>query len=158
VTSRRRSLFAGVAAATLAACGGQGKPEVAPEPAPAIESTTFGPSLEIDLAKFTKHRSGLYYLDENVGDGPVAAVGRTVRLRYVVALPNGTVVESQTAPVEFELGQGVIRGFNEGIPGMKPGGVRKIIVPPGLAYGRTAHNNIPPNSILVFDVQLIGVR
>jgi len=154
----RRSWIAGVAIATLAACGGRAAPEVAPEPAPAIESTTFGPTLDIDLARFTKHRSGLYYLDENVGEGPVAAVGRTVRLRYVVALPSGKVVESQTSPVEFELGQGVIKGFNEGIPGMKPGGVRKIIVPPGLAYGRTAHNNIPPNSILVFDVQLIGVR
>lgn len=154
----RRSLFAGVAIATLAACGGKAAPDVSPAPAQAIESTTFGSSLGIDLTKFTKHRSGLYYLDESLGDGPVAAVGRTVRLRYEVALPDGKIVETQSTPIEFELGQGVIRGFNEGIPGMKPGGIRKMIIPPGLAYGRTAHNNIPPNSILVFDVQLIGVR
>jgi FKBP-type peptidyl-prolyl cis-trans isomerase len=119
---------------------------------------TFAPVLEIDLAKFTRTRYGAYYRDLTVGTGAVAGIGRVISVRYTVSLPSGTVVEIEKMPVSFTLGADVIRGWREGLPGMKAGGTRTIIVPPSLAYGAKDHGPIPGQSTLVFEIELLSVR
>jgi FKBP-type peptidyl-prolyl cis-trans isomerase len=127
-----------------------------------IESTTFAPSLGIDLTKFTKNSSGLYWRDLVVGAGTTAANGMTVAVHYVGNLPNGTQfdVNGPTAtPFSFKLGIGqVVPGFDEGIRGMKVGGRRQLIIPPELGYGSRANGAIPANSILVFTVDLVSAQ
>src|SRR3954467_8440779 len=86
----------------LAACGGSNAPETAPAPQVSVFDTiTFAPILEVDLSKFTR-RGGLYYRDLTVGNGSIAAVDRTIRVKYMVSLPNGLTVEAQTTPADFK--------------------------------------------------------
>src|SRR5690348_2373724 len=87
--------------AALIACGGASPPSTAP--APASETIVFAPSLGIDLATFTKTKSGAWYRDVVRGTGAVAALDRTLTMKYVVSLPSGSVVETQAAPVELKL-------------------------------------------------------
>lgn len=127
-------------------------------PAQRIATTAFAPDLAIDLRSFTKTTSGLYFIEAIRGNGVVAAENRKVTFRYAAFLPDGRLVESQRFPIEAELGPGMIRGLREGLAGMRAGGQRRLIIPPSLGYGRTQYKDIPPNSILVFDVELLGVR
>jgi FKBP-type peptidyl-prolyl cis-trans isomerase len=153
----RRMCLAGVASvATLVGCAGSSAAGAAP--APVIETTTFAPELAIDLRSFTKNVSGLYYLEAIRGTGVVASEGRKVTFRYSASTPDGQIVESQRDPVEVELGPGMIRGLRQGLAGMHAGGQRRLIIPPSLAYGRTRYKDVPPNTILVFDVELLNVR
>src|SRR5688572_15023517 len=106
--------------------------------------------------------SGLTIEDVTVGSGAVAASGQKVKVHYTGWLTNGTKFDSSKDrgdPFEFPLGAGrVIKGWDEGVQGMKIGGKRKLTIPPGLGYGaRGAGNVIPPNSTLVFEVELLGV-
>jgi FKBP-type peptidyl-prolyl cis-trans isomerase len=106
---------------------------------------------------------GLSIADVEVGKGTAARTGDTVRVHYTGHLADGSVFDSSAgkAPFEFKLGQGqVIRGWDMGVSGMKPGGKRKLIIPPGLAYGSKSMGNgrIPPNSTLYFEVELLEVR
>lgn len=149
----------------LGACGGAGGagpatagPQATPAPAQGIATTTFATDLDVDLAKFTRTTSGLYILDVIRGTGVVAAEGRKATFRYSAALPDGRIVESQRAPIEAELNADVMRGLREGIIGMRAGGQRRLVIPPNLGYGRVQYKNVPPNSILVFDLELISVR
>jgi FKBP-type peptidyl-prolyl cis-trans isomerase len=76
-------------------------------------------------------------------------------------LPDGTLVDSSLGgePFTFTLGEGtVIRGWTQLIPGMKVGGRRKMVIRPGLAYGSRGNENVPPNTTLVFEIQLVDVR
>jgi len=107
--------------------------------------------------------SGLQYEDLKVGDGPVAENGQTVTVNYTGWLTDGTKFDSSLdagKPFEFALGAGqVIRGWDEGVKGMKVGGKRKLTIPPDLGYGaQGAGGVIPPNATLVFEVELLGVR
>ena len=71
---------------------------------------------------------------------------------------NGTSFDANSTGFKFKLGNGdVIKGWDEGVAGMKVGGSRKLVIPPDLAYGSTAVGSIPANSILVFTVQLISI-
>jgi FKBP-type peptidyl-prolyl cis-trans isomerase len=106
--------------------------------------------------------SGLKYLDLKVGDGPAAKRGDVVAVLYVGRLTNGTVFDSSQdsdKPFLFPLGRGkVIKGWDEGVAGMKVGGKRKLIIPSDLAYGE--HGSppaIPPNARLVFEVDLLQI-
>jgi FKBP-type peptidyl-prolyl cis-trans isomerase len=110
--------------------------------------------------------SGLQYEDELVGGGPEASAGKSVRVHYTGWLYENGVQgakfdssRDRNDPFEFPLGAGmVIRGWDEGVAGMKVGGKRTLIIPPQLGYGaRGAGGVIPPNATLKFDVELLAV-
>lgn len=107
--------------------------------------------------------SGLKFEDTTLGDGTVAVKGQTVSVHYTGWLENGTKFDSskdRDEAFEFKLGAGqVIRGWDEGVAGMKVGGVRRLTIPPQLGYGdRGAGGVIPPKATLVFEVELLETR
>jgi FKBP-type peptidyl-prolyl cis-trans isomerase FkpA len=106
--------------------------------------------------------SGLTIEDVTMGSGAAAAAGQNVTVHYTGWLTNGTKFDSskdRNDPFVFPLGAGrVIKGWDEGVQGMKVGGKRKLTIPPALGYGaRGAGSVIPPNATLVFEVELLGV-
>jgi FKBP-type peptidyl-prolyl cis-trans isomerase len=96
-----------------------------------------------------------------VGTGATAATGNTVTVNYVGRLQNGTQFDSsydRGQPYTFRLGAGqVIAGWDQGVPGMKVGGKRRLTIPPSLAYGSQGYGPIPPNSTLVFEIELLSI-
>ncbi len=107
--------------------------------------------------------SGLRYIDYGGGSGPAAKAGDVVTVHYTGTLENGQKFDSsrdRNSPFEFHLGRGqVIRGWDEGVAGMKVGDRRQLIIPSDLGYGsRGAGGVIPPNATLIFDVELLGIR
>jgi FKBP-type peptidyl-prolyl cis-trans isomerase len=107
--------------------------------------------------------SGLKYIDQEVGTGDVAVAGKTASVHYTGWLENGKKFDSSVdrgQPFSFPLGAGrVIKGWDEGVQGMKVGGKRKLTIPSDLGYGsRGAGGVIPANATLIFDVELLGVR
>jgi FKBP-type peptidyl-prolyl cis-trans isomerase FkpA len=124
-------------------------------PACARQETT--PAAEVTTA------TGLKYQDLKVGDGPEAASGKIVEVHYTGWLESGKKFDSSLdrhSPFTFRLGAGdVIKGWDQGVAGMKVGGKRKLIIPPDLGYGkRGAGEVIPPGATLIFEVELLGVR
>jgi FKBP-type peptidyl-prolyl cis-trans isomerase len=107
--------------------------------------------------------SGLEYLDVVVGTGAVAKAGQQVSVHYTGWLADGSSFDSSVSrgqPFAFALGRGqVIKGWDEGVSGMRIGGKRRLIIPAALGYGaRGAPGAIPPNATLIFDVELLDVR
>jgi len=110
----------------------------------------------------TTTKDGLKYGDITVGTGAQAATGQHITMQYTGWLQDGTSFDSSRkqggSPFPFTLGNGeVIKGWDEGIPGMKLGGVRRLLIPPTLGYGASGSGPIPPNATLTFDVQLICI-
>ena len=110
-----------------------------------------------------KTESGLQYWDIKVGLGPLAKTGDHVKVHYTGWLTTGKKFDSSVGtnqPFDFTLGQSeVIKGWDEGIVGMKVGGKRQLRIPPELAYGAAGHPpQIPENATLIFDVQLVAVK
>ena len=107
---------------------------------------------------------GLQVGDEVVGTGTEAVAGDTVTVHYVGVLTDGKKFDSSIdrgAPFTFVLAKGdVIKGWDEGVAGMKVGGMRRLVIPPSLGYGSRDVGNglIPPNSTLIFEVQLLDVK
>ena len=106
---------------------------------------------------------GLKYWDIKVGTGPEVKTGDTVQMEYTGWLTNGKKFDSNAGtgrPFTVKLGAGdVIKGWDQGIPGMKVGGKRQLRIPPDLAYGAGGYPGvIPPNSTLIFDVKLLGKK
>jgi FKBP-type peptidyl-prolyl cis-trans isomerase len=111
----------------------------------------------------TTTASGLQYEDIKIGEGDAATAGKTVAVHYTGWLTNGKKFDSSKdrgQPFEFPLGGGrVIKGWDEGVQGMKVGGVRKLTIPASLGYGsRGAGGAIPPDATLVFEVELLKIR
>jgi len=143
-------------------------------PADAVENTQADPGVQsnedsqaepVQLTKgeIVTTESGLKYEDLVVGTGDSPNKGDNVIVHYTGWLEDGTKFDSSVdrgEPFEFPLGMGrVIRGWDEGVASMKIGGKRKLTIPSELGYGaRGAGNVIPPNAILVFDVELIDVK
>lgn len=128
-----------------------------PTPAPAAPAKPAPPTKEVTLA------SGLKYEDMVVGTGDLAESGKSVSVHYTGWLTDGTKFDSSVdrgQPFTFRLGAGqVIRGWDEGVAGMKVGGRRVLVIPPQLGYGaRGAGGVIPPNATLMFDVELLATR
>ena len=124
----------------LAACGGGNSSDSATTP-------TGGGTLVVE--------------DLVVGTGATAAVGDTVTVNYVGTLTNGTKFDSsydRGQTFSFRIGTGqVIAGWEQGVPGMKVGGKRRLTIPPSLGYGNQAVGPIPANSTLLFDVDLVSI-
>lgn len=124
------------------------------------QTTASGPTKVNGKSKTTA--SGLQYWDIMVGTGATATAGKTVKVHYTGWLTNGKKFDSSLdrhEPFAFSLGAGqVIKGWDEGVAGMKAGGKRQLRIPPELGYGaRGAGGVIPPNSTLIFDVELLDV-
>ncbi len=107
----------------------------------------------------------LQITDEVVGTGATAAAGDTVTVKYVGSFTNGTVFDASASHQETAngfsvvLGAGhVIKGWDEGLIGMREGGTRRLVVPPALGYGPNDYGPIPGNSTLVFEVELVKVQ
>jgi len=108
-------------------------------------------------------KSGLKYIDDVEGTGATAKAGDQVSVHYTGKLKDGTKFDSsvdRNKPFDFPLGAGrVIKGWDEGVAGMKIGGKRKLIIPPELGYGAAgAGGVIPPNAELHFDVELLKIK
>ena len=112
--------------------------------------------------QMTEIESGVRSEDVKLGEGAIAAPGDLITVHYVGRLTNGRVFDSSVdrdQPFTFTLGLGeVIRGWDEGLVGMRVGGARRITIAPDFAYGDQGVGTIPPNSTLVFDVELIDVQ
>jgi FKBP-type peptidyl-prolyl cis-trans isomerase len=135
---------------------------VAVQAAPAQKAaSTSGPTKV--TGEPTKTASGLEYWDIKVGTGAVAQTGQHVKVDYTGWLTNGKKFDSSVGtgrPFDFTLGASqVIKGWDEGVAGMKVGGKRQLRIPPDLAYGAKGYPGvIPANSTLIFDVQLVDVK
>jgi peptidylprolyl isomerase len=142
------------------ACTTEGGDKAAPPPPgiPDPAKNTYAPALGIALPAFYKTQRGTYYQDVAVGTGLASIPGRKAKVRYTGWLPNGTQFDS--GEYEFTPGAGgVIEGWPDGIVGMKVGGKRKLVIPAELGYGAAGSPpDIPPNSVLVFQVELLSVE
>ncbi|CAN7582927.1 FKBP-type peptidyl-prolyl cis-trans isomerase [Pseudoduganella sp. LjRoot289] len=157
------------AAATLAQAAGQAPaaaPAAAPAPAPAAPAPAA--PVVVGSAQPGPAADALIVNDVKVGTGKEAAAGNAVRVNYTGWLyrplaknQRGKKFDSSIGrePLEFTLGKGqVIKGWDQGVQGMKVGGKRILIIPAELAYGSRSAGEIPPNSALTFEVDLIEVK
>lgn len=177
----RPAALALCALAALAACGRGDPKEGAPNPAAAAPNAaapgaglrppenpdptanTYAPALGVDLKQFRKTASGLYIRDDKVGRGAEAKAGTPVRVHYAGYLTDGKKFDASRdhgPPFQFTPGENqVIKAWDEGIPGMRVGGLRTLVVPPDIGYGALgAEPDIPANAVLVFKVELLAVR
>ena len=128
----------------------------APKPAEAAAVATpvpAAPAAELGSLKIT---------DKEIGSGTEAVAGKTVSVNYTGRLLTGKQFDTSIGrgPFKFRLGAGqVISGWDQGVAGMKVGGKRELVIPPHMGYGAAgAGGVIPPNAVLVFDVELLGVE
>jgi len=127
----------------------------------AAQEEVFAPSLGIDLSAM--QRSGaIYWRDLKEGEGPTARDGSLLTIHYVGWLTDGVEFDSSREakePVTFRMGQRqVIRGWEDGIRGMRAGGVRQLVIPARQAYGgRGLPGRVPPGATLVFEVELLSI-
>ena len=146
--------------AILALASGCGNSEKSATSSPSGASSTASPTKVTGQPTTTP--SGLQYWDIVTGTGETAVPGKPVSVHYTGWLTSGEKFDSSVdrgKPFVFTLGAGqVIKGWNEGVAGMKAGGKRQLRIPPSLGYGENgAGGVIPPNATLIFDVELIEV-
>lgn len=162
------------AALLLAACAGGGEDDGAADAdtvgADTSAATTVTPDSvcrrlsDVPADSMETTSSGLGILQVTDGQGRAAAADDTVVAHYLGCLTDGTKFDAsrdRAEPITFVLGQGnVIQGWDEGLTGMRPGGVRYLRIPPELGYGArgTPGGPIPPNSTLLFEVEMVDVR
>ena len=147
--------------ASLTACDLSTEPRVPDEIDPADD--TYASALGVNIATMTKTGSGVYYRDMVGGTGAEAGAISVIRVYYSGFLTNGTRFDTNVGnpePYEIDMNGNIIPGFREGVLGMKVGGKRKFVIPASLGYGRDGdpRAGIPPNSNLVFDVELASIK
>jgi FKBP-type peptidyl-prolyl cis-trans isomerase FkpA len=156
---RRTRLAAVVISIAFTACASSG---AAVPPPRSVEATPFAASLDVDLSKMTKTASGLYYRDIDVGSGTIVKGKMDVRVHYTGWLTNGVKFDSNSVnepPLVVPLGRGhAIKGWEEGIEGMRAGGRRQLVIPSELAYGSSHSGMIPPDAVLVFDIRVVSAK
>ncbi len=148
------ALIAAVVAFVAACSQSEAPKQEQPAPQPAAVGASPQPAASVTELKID---------DTKLGTGDVAVAGKNVTVHYTGWLTDGTKFDSSKdrgQPLMFQLGAGqVIKGWDQGVAGMKIGGVRKLTIPPSLAYGdRGAGGVIPPNATLVFEVELLGMN
>jgi len=145
----------------------QGPPPAPAAPAaPAGDVSAVPSTTKIDGKSVTLKTlpSGVKYYDMKVGTGVSPKNGQTVSVQYTGTLLDGTKFDSSYdhggQPIDFPIGVGrVIKGWDEGVPSMKVGGKRRLVIPGDLAYGANSPTpTIPPNATLIFDIELVGVK
>jgi peptidylprolyl isomerase len=156
---RRIRLTAAAFPFAIAACasGARSAPGLRP-----LEATPFASTLDVDLSRMTKTPTGLYYRDLDVGTGPVIRARDEVRVRYTGWLSNGQKFESvkdEDPPIPVGLGRGrAIPGWDQGVPGMRVGGKRQLVIPSELGYGSRSVGAIPADAVLVFVITVVSVK
>ena len=147
---------------SLTAANTQGSAQKAAQPAPSARPQPAAAPTPTQSAPAVPEKP-LQKIDLVQGKGPEAKTGDNVSVHYTGTLENGEKFDSskdRNQPFQFKLGAGrVIQGWDQGVPGMKVGGKRKLIIPPSLGYGaRGAGAKIPPNSVLIFEVELLEIK
>lgn len=131
------------------------------------ECAVVAPATEIDSVKAflavrgisaTQHCSGLFYTVDDPGTGATPTVCNTIAFTYEGRLTNGKIFDSSITRALAGPLNGLITGFKNGIPKIKAGGRIHMYIPPTLGYGGTATGNVPANSILIFNVNLLAVQ
>jgi peptidylprolyl isomerase len=140
-----------------AACSGESRRaavetlrSAANPPAPPPDTV---PEFQVDLSDMVKLGSGVLYRDLATGTGPELAEGDSVVVHYQGWLPNGVLVDSALAGIRVGAGD-ALPGIDAALPGMKVGGIRKLVLSPGLAFGAEGASGIPPGSVLVYDLEV----
>ena len=144
----------------LAACGDPAPDQSHLPPDRRVE-TRISPALDVELSAMEARPSGLYIQDLVVGEGIRADSGDVAKVHYAGWLPSGMQFDARREGpgLEVALGYGrVIAGWDQGVVGMRVGGRRLLVVPPGLAYGAEGRGRIPRNATLVFEVELLEVE
>ena len=147
----------------LAACSGEsrraavealrsaGNPPIPIDTVP--EFLDYAADLQVDLSDMAKLASGVLYRDIEPGTGPEVVEGDSVVVHYRGWLPNGSLVDSALVGVRVGAGD-ALPGIDAALPGMKVGGIRKLVLSPGLAYGADGTYGVPPASVLVYDLEV----
>lgn len=124
-----------------------------------LDTVQFAPALDVDLTASKRVAGGLYARDLIVGDGRWTSRGDEITVRYVGTLADGRRFTPPTDTATFKLGAGtVIEGWERGLTGMRVGGRRQLVIAPDLGYRGKQAGAIPPNSVLVFELELLSVR
>lgn len=158
------------ALALFAACSGGSSPKgilqsvraalspQAPPPDTIPEMLDYAPDLQVDIADMARLPEGVLWRELTPGDSSfgVALTGDSVEINYLGWLPSGLLVDSGFAAVRVGAGS-LLAGIDLGIPGMQPGGRRKLVLPPGLGYGAEGLGEIPPLAVLVYDLELVRI-
>lgn len=148
-----------IVAAGLLGCGDA--PDQSSLPPDRRVAVDYAAALRVDLAEMQRRPSGLYVQDLREGVGARADSGDIVKVHYTGWLPTGVRFDTsrnREKPFEVALGYGrVIQGWDQGVVGMRVGGQRRLVIPPGMAYGDAGKGRIPGRSTLVFDIELVDV-
>lgn len=127
-----------------------------PPPDTIPEMLEYAADLGVNITEMAKLPEGVLWADLSPGDGQPAGAGDSVEIAVEGWLPDGTRVDSSVVSVRIGTGA-VIDGIELALPGMKPGGRRQLVIPPGLGYGSLGREDIPPNAVLVYLVELRNV-
>lgn len=117
------------------------------------EMVEYAADLGVNVSEMAKLPEGVLWIDLSPGDGQPVAAGDSAEIGLTGWLPDGSKVDSTVTVLRIGAGQ-VIDGIELALPGMKPGGRRQLVIPPGLGYGDQGREGIPPNAVLVYLVEL----
>jgi hypothetical protein len=127
-----------------------------PPPDTIPEMLDYAADLGVNITDMAKMPEGVLWLDLTPGEGVAAVAGDSVDVMIQGWLPDATPVDNSAITIRIGSGQ-VIDGIELALPGMKPGGRRQLVIPPGLGYGNQGRDNIPPDAVLVYLVELRAV-